>query len=479
MKSVTFHQLTYKRRAEDWIVAYEPTGSYALIDETGKEIIEQLKKRSVQATQQLHEEYDLEEFIQALTKKGLVYKIDHEVVDHKKHLTDLLDVPKKYLHWTQHPLTTGTILGIIATGIYALLTSPQLVPSPNWLYASSYHALLLPTIVATMFLISLLHELGHYATLKATGHSTGIQLMHRWYLLRPRVNLNNAQLLTKTARRKVYLSGIAIDLTIMSVALLVVAHTNNALAQLVALLSFLHALAQLTPNKEADLMRVASHQAGVDDITTHFKAVLQSACIFCKKKNDEFHRHAAPLLFFSTFVLATILLVYAIPFVGEITLHNIHALLISAASNDTTQFVDSLATLLLLSITAALTTTAQLRDHPLSNKTWFRALMTALFAITTTTTALLISVAITTYATPPTAFASHALLGIIYGVLLIKHTKHFQLHEYHIPTITLLSALALLTTLAWYTTQATILAPVASYTVLYTTGVLASSLLYT
>ena len=477
MKRVTFHQLTYKRRAEDWLVAYEATGSYALIDDTGKEIIEQLKKRSVQATQELHKEYDVEEYIETLTKKGLVYKIDHEVVDHKKHLTDLIHIPKKYLRWTQHPLTTGTILGIIATGAYALLTNPQLVPSPSWLYATTYHALLLPTIVATMFLISLLHELGHYATLKATGHTTGIQLMHRWYLLRPRVNLNNAQLLTKTARRKVYLSGIAIDLTIMSVALLVVAHTNNSLAKLVALLSFLHALAQLTPNKEADLMRVASHQAGVDDITKHFKAVLKSACIFCKKKNDEFHRHAAPLLFFSTFVLATILLVYALPFIGEITLHNLHALLQAAATNDATQFTDSLATLLLLSITAALTTTAQLRDHPLSNKNWFRALMTALFAITTTTTAILLSAAITTYASTPTAFATHALLGVVYGTLLIKHTKHFDLNEYHIPTITLLSALALLTTLAWYTTQTDVTAPVASYAVLYTTGVLASSLL--
>ena len=309
MTQLTLHDLTYRRRGDDWVVAYEPTGAYALIDETGKQLLHDLQDSSVEEAKKKYAEYDVDEFVQTIKEKGLVHKQDHHVVDHRKHITDLLDLDKKHLRWAKNKVTLGILLGIVATGIYLLLTNPQLVPTPDWFYATGWYAALLPTIVLIMFGISAAHELGHYAALKATGHTTGLQLRHRWHFLRPRTNIDNAQLLRPAAKIGVYSAGLLIDLAIMSIALIHVSNTGSPVAKLIALLAFLHALGQFTPSKDADLMRVASHHAGVRDITSHFPKALKSMCIFCEDQ-DDFHRHAAPLLVLSTLVLAIILGVY-------------------------------------------------------------------------------------------------------------------------------------------------------------------------
>lgn len=477
MSEITFHDLTYHRRGNEWVAAYEPTGAYALIDDTGKRLIQELKKHPVSSVKEHYPDHDIDEFIDTLQEHGLIHKRGHRVVDHKKKITDLLDLPKKYLRWAKHPVTIGIILGLIATGTYLLLTHPQLVPAPSWFYATGWYAALLPTIVLAMFGISALHELGHYAALKATGHTTGVHLEQRWHFIRPRTNIDNAQLLRPAAKNGVYAAGILVDLAVMSIAIITVHHTGNAIAKLVALLAFLHALGQFTPHKQADLMRIASHQAGVDDITTHFPKALKSICPFCNKKQETFSRHAAPLLVTSSVVLAIILGAYALPFIGAVIADSIKHLLLGATGHDPSLFIDGLFALLMLSITAAFSTTAQLRDHPHNDKSWFRSLMTALFSLSTFTAVALISVGLIAYATIPTTFIAMLLLGTIYGVLLTRYTQHFKHHEYHVPVLAVTTAALLIAILGASTYWLGATAPVALYATMYSVGVLASSLI--
>lgn len=471
-QKIQFHTLTYKRRGDDWLVAYEPTGSYALVDEEGKQVIEHLQHKSIQQTNYAFPEYDVEEFIESLANKGLVYKKNHHVVDHKKHLTDILSIPTKKLRWVQHPITTGTIIGILLTGLFALLTQPQLIPQPEWFFATNYTSLLIPLALATLFIIHALHELGHYLVLKSSGHTTGLQLRHRWHFLRTHVNLNNAQLLEKHARTKVYAAGLATDLVIFTLATLVIAHTANPYAKLIALLSFLHALGQFIPHNKADLMRIASHKMGVQDITTHFKKVLKSACIFCKQK-DEFHSHAAPLLLLSTLILATILAVYILPIVAVITVQSIQATL----QPQTTQYADAMITLVLLATTLAFSTASLQADHPKKTKRWFRTLHNAVFILASFSTILLISITLTNFATTAEAFIGHIILGGLYVLMLKAYNNHYQHQEYHLPATALLTSMLLLAALATYTNTLGVAQPITSYVVVYATGFLGASVL--
>ena len=430
--TIQLHKLTYKRRANnEWVAAHEPTGSYALLDEQAKTILQELHNNTIQEVQTNHPDYDVHAFVEEIKEKGLVHKQNHQAINPHKPLTDDLHIPKKYATWTKHPLTRGTALGILLTGLYLLLTQPQLVPTTNWFFATNNYALLIPLSILLLFAIQTTHELAHYLTLKATGHAPGIRLEHRWHFIRVRTNINNAQLLTKQARNRVYLAGITTDLIILTTALILTALTNNPYAQLTALLSFLHALSQLAPHKEADLMRVASHQTGVPDITQHFKQAIKSLCPLCKQPKDKaFHRHAAPLLLFSTLALATLILVYALPIVGTLAQETVQTLL-QATNQAPEQLLNHLAAFLLLALTAAYSAAAQLADHPHNNKSWFRSLMNATVITALAAATLAASTTATALATTLQATTIHAALGILHATAFTLYTKHYNIHPSH------------------------------------------------
>jgi hypothetical protein len=235
---LTFHKLDFTRRESDYVVSYEHTNSHVLVDEQGKDIIKQLQKNTIGQVKQQHKDYDLDAFIKQLINNDLVHKINKHVVNHQRHIIDLFQIPKKYAKIFTHPVAVGIILGIIATGIYLLITQPILIPTPNWLFATNTLSLLIPIVILSFFAVSFLHELGHHIMMQVLGYSRALSLEHRWHFLRPKADISKIHTLTERGQKDVKIAGVITDLLILSKALIITAITHSPLAQLIALLAF-------------------------------------------------------------------------------------------------------------------------------------------------------------------------------------------------------------------------------------------------
>ncbi|MFT4250638.1 MAG: hypothetical protein ACMXYD_04730 [Candidatus Woesearchaeota archaeon] len=357
---VHFHQLNILRRENDYVVSYEHTNSHVIVDEEGKNIIQDLHTHTIEEVQKKHEGYNVEEFIEQLQKNGLVHKINHRVINHQKHVADIITIPKKYANFFVHPVVVGVLLGVIATGIYLLITQPTLIPTPKWLFATDTLTLLIPLIVLTYFAISFVHELGHHIMMQILGYSRAVALEHRWFFLRPKADLTTIHTLKETAKTDVKLAGIITDLLILSKALIVIALTQNPLAQLVALLVFVHLLGQTLMHPAADL---------------HFSEE-KTGCILC--------RLFTPKNFIGVLSLAIIVFAYTIPAVQELVVKTI------TAAQDPLTHIDGVIALTLLTATLTFAAAANLYDHQYNTNKAYQSIMISALATALLLTTLLI-----------------------------------------------------------------------------------------
>ena len=359
---ITFHKLTFTRREKDYVVSYEHTNSHALIDEEGKHIIEDLHTHSIGEVKKKYEEYDVEGFIKELADTGLIYRVNNHVIEPRKHIVDVLSVPKSHAKFFVNPVIVGVILGIISTGIYLLITQPELVPTPQWLFATSTLSILIPVIIFTFFAISFIHELGHHIMMQVLGYSRALAIEHRWHLLRPKADTTKLHALTESAQKDVKIAGVITDLLIFSKALIITAITGHPIAQLVALLAFVHLLGQALVHPAADL---------------HFTKQEKEGCKLCqlfKPKN-----------LFGLASLLIIIFVYTIPATYELIMS-----VLIAAQNPLTH-IDGVISLILITATLSFATAATLYDHKYNTNKAYKSIMVSALTTSLLLTTLLLA----------------------------------------------------------------------------------------
>lgn len=431
---IHLQKLSVHSRGSDYVVGYEPAKAYITVDKEGLDVIEDLKTHTIAQTQRKHPQYDVKHIIAQLTENGLVHKINHRVVNKATPVQDILNIPTAALTWVHHPLTRGTLLGLLGVLFILYLTQHTLIPQAEWFFATQWLSLLIPGAFVAVWVLHFLHELGHYAAIKATGHQTGFHLAHRWHLLVPEADLTNVNMLTAAQQTRVYLAGLAIDLMVLVLAtILITFGIAPAFWQLIALLVWISILIQALPLAYTDAAKIAERITKNKEVLWHAKQSLKTFCLFCSKKLDQQHErlraNLLPWMLTGMFVGATLVIVYIIPIVYELFAQAAQALFHAARTSNTPQLIDASIALLLLAVFVSMYSVSAIREHHLGTRNWFTWLCVAFFITANFIVVTLLGVVVVLTASPIIAALAFILLGTIFGSLFISLMDHIQLER--------------------------------------------------
>ena len=446
---ITLHNLSIKRKGADYVIGYEPTRNYITVDKEGLAVIKDLQKHAVGDVQTTHKDKDVKTIIAQLTENGLVHKIGHRVINPKKPVQDILDIPAKNLTWIHRPLTRGTLLGISVIALILLLTQPHLTPSPEWFFATPWLSLLIPGAFILAWALHFLHEIGHYATIKATGYPTGFHLTHRWHLLVPEADLTNATHLTPPQQTRVYLAGLAVDITLFTIALLfILLGIATPFWQLIALIIWVSMLVQILPLAYTDATKIAERITKRTDVLWQARQSLKSLCVFCKH-HDNKHRalraNLLPWMVAGILTGITIILAYIIPILYTVIQRATQTLL--ATRQETALIVDASLALLLIALFTSLYAVATIREHHLGTKNWFTWLSVALFITANFVVVFLLGLTLELTTNPLITTTGFLLLGGVFGSLFLLLMDHIHIEKTGFATDTLLPIYAASTAL--------------------------------
>lgn len=482
---LSFFPLAQKRRADDWVIGYEPTGEYLVVDETGKKIIDHLKKHSIRETEKAFPQYDVDDIVDQLIAKQLVHKVDHRVVGHRKYISDMLDVSPRTAQLLTHPVLRAAQLGVIIIGLFLLIFRPEFVPRPDWFFAHQNLAFALPLAAIIWWLLQFLHELAHYLTLRRTGHATGLAITNKWHLLLPHTNIASARLLNSQQRALVHLAGIGMDLFVLSVCTVLLSFgVSMPLLKLIALLAFIDILAQLLPIQRTDLTRAQEHGAGMSNLPHAFWKVVVNSLNLKRydltPKDVKAADKYVPFVFIGIFVAIVLVVGYFFPILGIISLLAHGKLMAGAIHGMLPMYMEGLIATLLVAITISLYAVAIIRDHSLSFKNWFTWLAVIIFIGGNTITALSISVAATIFLGEFAAVLTHVIIGALFGFVFLRLLDDIKIEDagftrdFFLPIITAFSALFVVFALGYVMAITGLVLPTAIYALAYGIGMLSA-----
>ncbi len=481
---ILFHDLVYQRRLNDWIVGYERTGSFLTMEDLGVNIIRYLKHHSLEEAEQKFPSYNVREFIKVCKKAGLIHKIGHRVADHKRPITDFLSLPPEKIRFLTSPLAAGSFIGLALTGIILLLIDSRVLPRPTWLFTTGVIGIDLVLALIIYWVILLLHEIGHYLALQATGHKTGISIVSTWHYLVPYTDISNARFLHKKQRIGVYIAGLVADMALFSLStILWVAGVAPFFFKLVSLLVFINILFEISPTRNSDLIRVLSQHYEVHDLLKNTWSYIKKSCPCTKDKitkEEERAAEALPALLFGFIVLLSVIIGYIIPIAIEILSASTKTLLAAALAKDAALYVDGMIALLLIIIFLSFMFIGMVRQHKAvrnSITTWFLVLLSV---ITGFAGAFILSVAMMIFFNALLAVIGLLITGFLTGVLFwdlirsINIDDNPMMREYLMPLLVGLSTISLMFLLSITADSLGISAPTGIYSISFAAGIISS-----
>lgn len=174
---------------------------------------------------ELGEELDLEGLLDMLGDRGFIRAVDGHpwgATPPKASLAArILDhVPTNALQWVKRPIVPIAILAFAAIAVFLMAREPILLPSFRSLRVFSRPSLsLIVTFFGGLF-IAALHEAGHYLVARSYGIRPKLRLSHRFYFLVLETDVTDAWSLRPTERLRIFLAGIAVNLTLLCAAVL-------------------------------------------------------------------------------------------------------------------------------------------------------------------------------------------------------------------------------------------------------------------
>lgn len=232
---VILQPLTVRVEDEQYIVGRVETGEFVALSKMGARTIELFQdNRSLREVQsQLREEYgekiEIDEFVIGLAELGFVKALDG-------HLLTLEEPPEPNLAWLQPHLVRWLfskpvkIIYVILTLLagFTLITHQELAPRYQDFFWSSLSSVVVLGDTAIIIVGLIWHELAHLAAARSLGlySHIDIKLSTRLHELVVQTDLTSLWAVPRRNRYHVYLAGMAADLLIISVALLLQAYLS-------------------------------------------------------------------------------------------------------------------------------------------------------------------------------------------------------------------------------------------------------------
>jgi hypothetical protein len=169
------------------------------------------------------EEIELEElsaFVEGLAELGFVASVDgHPLPTPLPRPTFPWLTPAR-ARWTLSPFLPWTLLALLAAATGTLLVRPGLTPGYRDLLVSSSSSVNLVAMFAAGWTILLLHETAHLLVARATGVPARMSLGTRLQFLVAQTDISGIELAARRHRMTAYLAGLAVNLTVVCLAVL-------------------------------------------------------------------------------------------------------------------------------------------------------------------------------------------------------------------------------------------------------------------
>ncbi|MBJ6634564.1 hypothetical protein [Streptomyces sp. I5] len=232
---VALHELSMRRDRDEWIVGRMATRTFVALPSAGARAVRLLGEGlSVARTQErlradTGEEFDIADFVADLAVLGFVARIDNRPLpDPTPPRASLPWLRPRHVRFALHPVLPVAVAVLTAAAVFILLLRPGLLPGYRALLWSPHGSVVLLSGAAAGWTLLLAHELAHLVTARAAGVPGRMRLGTRLQFLVMQTDISGIELAPRRHRLTAYLSGIALNLSVASALVLVLAVTDPA-----------------------------------------------------------------------------------------------------------------------------------------------------------------------------------------------------------------------------------------------------------
>ncbi len=232
---VALHELSMRRDRDEWIVGRMGTRTFVALPSAGARAVRLLGEGlSVARTQErlradTGEEFDIADFVADLAVLGFVARIDDRPLpDPTPPRASLPWLRPRHVRFALHPVLPVAVAVLTAAAVVVLLLRPGLLPGYRALLWSPHGSVVLLSGAAAGWTLLLVHELAHLVTARAAGVPGRMSLGTRLQFLVMQTDISGIELAPRRHRLTAYLSGIALNLSVASALVLVLAVTDPA-----------------------------------------------------------------------------------------------------------------------------------------------------------------------------------------------------------------------------------------------------------
>lgn len=262
---VQFHELVSRWEDGEFILGRIDTGDFIALPPLGQQAYELLRQGCSigEAEQAILDrqgvELDVQEFVSSLIELDFIRSLDlHEFEPRKASSHNLPWIQPQHVSWLLSWPTAALFGSMSLAALVTLYQRPDLIPRyEHFFWVESTSVLVLGNFVILVIGTSL-HELAHLLTARAAGVPARIGLSTRLHYLVVQTDVSALWSVERRKRYPVYLAGMAMDVTLLSGALLLRAHAPlspgvDALLAAIVLVSLLGLLWQLNLYMRTDL----------------------------------------------------------------------------------------------------------------------------------------------------------------------------------------------------------------------------------
>ncbi|WP_237556912.1 hypothetical protein, partial [Streptomyces sp. SID4956] len=232
---VALHELSVRRDRDEWIVGRMATRTFVALPPAGARAVRLLGEGlSVARTQErlradTGEEFDIADFVTDLAALGFVARIDgRPLPDPAPPRASLPWLRPRHVRFALHPVLPVAVAVLLTAALVTMLLRPGLLPGYRDLLWSPHGSVVLLSGAAAGWTLLLAHELAHLVTARAAGVPGRTRLGTRLQFLVMQTDISGIELAPRRHRLTAYLSGIALNLSVASALVPVLAATDPA-----------------------------------------------------------------------------------------------------------------------------------------------------------------------------------------------------------------------------------------------------------
>jgi hypothetical protein len=230
---IRLHDLDSRRDGDEWIVGRMSTGCFVALPDIGKRALDLLGQGlsaaevSARLKSRTGEDIDVPDFVEGLLGLGFVAEVDGRAVPSPPPPRPSLPrIRPRHVRWALSPVLPVLVGVLVAAAVTAQLTGPGVTLNHRTLLWSPHGSLVILVAATVGWTLLLLHECAHLITARATGVPGRIRLGTRLQFLVMQTDISGIELASRRHRLTAYLAGIATNLSVASLAILLATTTQ-------------------------------------------------------------------------------------------------------------------------------------------------------------------------------------------------------------------------------------------------------------